>query len=92
MFELPPPPSRAGCRLSVYNDGPLLDRQAAPASGGIGLSNLRTRLKLLYGTDCELRSGESRYDRRSGVGVFSAPGECLMQANRSMAIRALHCR
>ena len=41
-------------RLSVYNDGPLLDSQAAPASGGIGLSNLRTRLKLLYGTDFEL--------------------------------------
>jgi two-component system LytT family sensor kinase len=39
--------------LSVYNDGPLLDRDSI--KDGIGLSNLRTRLKLLYGNDCHLR-------------------------------------
>jgi two-component system, LytTR family, sensor kinase len=41
--------------LSVYNDGPLLDRDGRSVKDGIGLSNLRTRLKLLYGNDCELR-------------------------------------
>ena len=41
--------------LSVYNDGPLLDRDAGAVKDGIGLSNLRTRLKLLYGSDCDLR-------------------------------------
>jgi two-component sensor histidine kinase len=41
--------------LSVYNDGPLLDRDGSAIKEGIGLSNLRTRLKLLYGNDCNLR-------------------------------------
>jgi two-component system, LytTR family, sensor kinase len=41
--------------LSVYNDGPLLDRDGCSVKDGIGLSNLRTRLKLLYGSDCDLR-------------------------------------
>ncbi|HEY2463654.1 MAG TPA: histidine kinase [Steroidobacteraceae bacterium] len=41
--------------LSVYNDGPLLDRDGRAVKDGIGLSNLRTRLKLLYGHDCNLR-------------------------------------
>jgi two-component system, LytTR family, sensor kinase len=41
--------------LSVYNDGPLLDRDGGAVKDGIGLSNLRTRLKLLYGSDCDLR-------------------------------------
>jgi two-component sensor histidine kinase len=41
--------------LSVYNDGPLLDRDGRTIKDGIGLSNLRTRLKLLYGNDCDLR-------------------------------------
>jgi two-component system LytT family sensor kinase len=41
--------------LSVYNDGPLLDRDGCAIKDGIGLSNLRTRLKLLYGNDCDLR-------------------------------------
>jgi two-component system LytT family sensor kinase len=46
--------------LSVYNDGPLLEGRSEPHDGGgeppggIGLSNLRTRLKLLYGDDFEL--------------------------------------
>jgi two-component system, LytTR family, sensor kinase len=47
--------------LSVYNDGPLLDaagmagNSGNAATGGIGLSNLRTRLGLLYGDDYELQ-------------------------------------
>ena len=41
--------------LSVYNDGPLLDRDGSAIKDGIGLTNLRTRLKLLYGYDCDLR-------------------------------------
>jgi two-component system LytT family sensor kinase len=41
--------------LTVYNDGPLLDREGPAVKDGIGLSNLRTRLKLLYGSDFELR-------------------------------------
>jgi two-component system LytT family sensor kinase len=41
--------------LSVYNDGPLLGRDGSAVKDGIGLSNLRTRLKLLYGNDCDLR-------------------------------------
>jgi two-component system, LytTR family, sensor kinase len=41
--------------LSVYNDGPLLDRDGSAVKDGIGLSNLRTRLQLLYGSDCNLR-------------------------------------
>jgi two-component system, LytTR family, sensor kinase len=49
--------SRANGRLhlSVYNDGPLLDRDGSAIKDGIGLTNLRTRLKLLYGNDCDLR-------------------------------------
>jgi two-component system, LytTR family, sensor kinase len=41
--------------LSVYNDGPLLDRDGCSVKDGIGLSNLRTRLGLLYGEDFTLR-------------------------------------
>jgi two-component sensor histidine kinase len=41
--------------LTVYNDGPLLDRDGRAVKDGIGLSNLRTRLKLLYGSDFQLR-------------------------------------
>jgi two-component system, LytTR family, sensor kinase len=45
--------------LSVYNDGPRLPDDWEAASG-IGLSNLRTRLRILYGTrfDLNLRSPE----------------------------------
>jgi hypothetical protein len=42
-------------RLSVYNDGPLLDRDGQAIKDGIGLSNLRTRLRLLYDHRFELR-------------------------------------
>jgi LytS/YehU family sensor histidine kinase len=49
--------SRSGdeLRLSVYNDGPLLDRDGQAIPDGIGLANLRTRLSLLYGNRVELR-------------------------------------
>jgi two-component system, LytTR family, sensor kinase len=42
-------------RLSVYNDGPLLAGDGSAVAQGIGLSNLRTRLSLLYGKDFEFR-------------------------------------
>ena len=42
-------------RLSVYNDGPLLDRDGHSNQDGIGLANLRTRLGLLYGNHFQLR-------------------------------------
>lgn len=54
--------------LSVYNDGPLLQDGNA-AENGIGLVNLRTRLGLLYGKDCELRLENSGV---SGVAVTVA--------------------
>ena len=41
--------------LSVYNDGPLLERNGGLPPDGIGLSNLRTRLELLYGEDFDMR-------------------------------------
>jgi sensor histidine kinase YesM len=41
--------------LSVYNDGPLLDTCPRAVKDGIGLSNLRTRCKLLYGENFRLR-------------------------------------
>jgi two-component system, LytTR family, sensor kinase len=42
-------------RLSVYNDGPLLEGEGNTLRQGIGLANLRTRLALLYGKHFELR-------------------------------------
>ena len=40
--------------LCVYNDGPCLPADWAATRAGIGLSNLRTRLQILYGTGFEL--------------------------------------
>src|SRR5882757_318854 len=40
--------------LSVYNDGPRLSADTGIAVEGIGISNLRTRLKGLYGNAFEL--------------------------------------
>jgi LytS/YehU family sensor histidine kinase len=40
--------------LSVYNDGPGLPADWATSRVGIGLSNLRTRLQILYGNGFEL--------------------------------------
>ncbi len=50
--------------LSVYNDGPLLDRDGRAIAEGIGLSNLRARLRLLYG-----ERGELRLDNSGSSGV-----------------------
>jgi two-component system LytT family sensor kinase len=55
--------------LSVYNDGPLLDGSGGAVKDGIGLSNLRRRLNLLYGHDCDLRLENSGI---SGVQVSVA--------------------
>ena len=48
--------SRANDRLSltVYNDGPCLPAAWEAKTTGIGLSNLRARMQILYGTDFEL--------------------------------------
>jgi two-component system LytT family sensor kinase len=40
--------------LSVYNDGPRLPPDWVATQAGIGLSNLRARLQILYGTRFEL--------------------------------------
>ncbi|MBD5633830.1 MAG: histidine kinase, partial [Candidatus Eremiobacteraeota bacterium] len=48
--------------LRVGNDGPNLRADWATASGGIGISNVRTRLESLYGTAFEL----SLLDRPTG--------------------------
>jgi two-component system, LytTR family, sensor kinase len=40
--------------LSVYNDGPPLDTGTDHMGSGIGLSNLRSRLRVLYGADFAL--------------------------------------
>jgi two-component sensor histidine kinase len=50
----------AACRcesnlnLSVYNDGPALAAITGPESTGVGMSNLRERLRILYGKAFEL--------------------------------------
>jgi len=41
--------------LSVSNDGPSLSADWERAGAGIGISNVRTRLESLYGSDFELR-------------------------------------
>ena len=41
-------------RLSVYNDGPNVPAPRDGTCSGIGLSNLRARLEILYGGDFEL--------------------------------------
>lgn len=40
--------------LSVYNDGPRLPARVAATPPGVGLANLRTRLKILHGDDFQL--------------------------------------
>jgi len=47
--------SRDGAlRLTVYNDGPWDQEDLAAAPGGVGLGNLRTRLRILHGDRSEL--------------------------------------
>jgi two-component system, LytTR family, sensor kinase len=67
-------------RLSVYNDGPPLQPDWETARAGIGLANLRTRLSLLYGGDCELR-----VENHAGSGVqvsVSVPYRKVEQVER----------
>jgi len=42
-------------RLTVYNDGPWVPADLEAAPDGVGLGNLRTRLKILHGDRSELR-------------------------------------
>ena len=41
--------------LSVYNDGPGLSTDWETAQAGVGISNLRTRLRILHGNESELQ-------------------------------------
>jgi LytS/YehU family sensor histidine kinase len=50
---------RNGClHLSVYNDGPELPMHWDGTEAGVGLANLRTRLRILHGdaADLQMRS------------------------------------
>jgi LytS/YehU family sensor histidine kinase len=42
-------------RVSVYNDGPGLPAECQGNRSGVGISNLRTRLQILHGKDCDLQ-------------------------------------
>jgi len=42
-------------RLSVCNDGPTAATEFEPTAAGVGLSNLRTRLRILHGDQSELQ-------------------------------------
>jgi two-component system, LytTR family, sensor kinase len=42
-------------RLSVYNDGPDCPTDANGTHNGVGISNLRTRLQILHGSDSALQ-------------------------------------
>jgi LytS/YehU family sensor histidine kinase len=42
-------------RLSVCNDGPTTPTEEEPGVAGVGLSNLRTRLRILHGNESELQ-------------------------------------
>jgi LytS/YehU family sensor histidine kinase len=41
--------------LSVYNDGPSLPTDWEATSTGVGITNLRTRLQILHGSESELQ-------------------------------------
>ena len=41
-------------RLSVCNDGPTAPTEVESSAAGVGLSNLRTRLRILHGDESEL--------------------------------------
>jgi len=51
--------------VTIYNDGPKLPADRDQSNGGIGLSNVRTRLESLYGDGFELSMG----NEGSGVRV-----------------------
>jgi two-component system, LytTR family, sensor kinase len=42
-------------RLSVYNDGPALPADWEATHTGVGIANLRTRLRILHGPDSQLQ-------------------------------------
>jgi two-component system, LytTR family, sensor kinase len=42
-------------RLSVYNDGPTLPANWEGAQKGVGIANLRSRLRILHGADSQLQ-------------------------------------
>ena len=42
-------------RLSVYNDGPALPANWEAKQSGVGIANLRTRLRILHGADSQLQ-------------------------------------
>ena len=48
--------------LSVYNDGPGFPEDWQTEGSGVGLSNLRTRLRILHGDDAELRMSRAGTD------------------------------
>jgi two-component system LytT family sensor kinase len=52
--------------LSVYNDAPALSADWETTQTGVGIGNLRTRLRILHGEDCEL---QLRRAEPSGVEV-----------------------
>src|SRR5205085_5191392 len=52
--------------LTVYNDGPALPAEYEQTASGVGISNIRTRLKTLYGDDFQLTMCNQD---RSGVEV-----------------------
>ena len=60
---------RSRCGYHRADDEPGLDGSGGAVKDGIGLSNLRRRLNLLYGHDCDLRLENSGI---SGVQVSVA--------------------
>jgi len=55
--------------VSVYNDGPQLPADWDQSNGGIGLSNVRTRLESLYGDGFELNMGNAGRGVRVSLSV-----------------------
>jgi LytS/YehU family sensor histidine kinase len=58
-------------RLSVYNDGPQLSADWQNHASGVGLSNLVTRLRSLYGDKFEFRLASR--DKRGVEASVSVP-------------------
>ncbi len=53
--------------LSVYNDGPALSDQRE--EGGVGLSNVRARLRGLYGAECSFSLRDVRHGVEASVSL-----------------------
>jgi LytS/YehU family sensor histidine kinase len=54
--------------LSVYNDGPKLPENLDMSGSGIGILNVRARLRSLYGDGFELNMQNQEPGRRAGFG------------------------